>query len=325
MNWYAARSTRSGSRSSRQLNDRDRALRMLCRAADGAGQPLNGQSRGADPVRQVPQIRERPLGGKVGIGQPGRKNGLGPAGRARPRQAERITQGYQPLLRAVVQIAFQVRPRGIGRVDHELPSRAEVVDPRQRPGLDALGVKKKPRRRDRPGDRCVVDLASDPQTALAIDRIGGLTTSEPRMDSWATCHGVGIATSPTKALDGSYGITITQAEVAASGDCTDCGNAGTLRLVIQDGRYALYHPVQIDANPAEPSVQSMLEWLPDDPVEVGTITITGNRATFVPEVNQQNGSVTQTFTFELFRGLLTWHLLSGQFGWDSTHPWRKLS
>ena len=169
------------------------------------------------------------------------------------------------------------------------------------------------------------DLASDPQTALAIDRIGGLTTSEPRMDSRATCHGVGIATSPTKALDGSYGITITQAEVAASGDCTDCGNAGTLRLVIQDGRYALYHPVQIDANPAEPSVQSMLEWRPDDPVEVGTITITGNRATFVPEVNQQNGSVTQTFTFELFRGLLTWHLLSGQFGWDSTRPWRKLS
>ena len=71
------------------------------------------------------------------------------------------------------------------------------------------------------------DLASDPQTALAIDRIGGLATSEPRMDSWATCHGAGLATSPTRALDGSYGITLTQAEVAASGDCTDCGNAGT--------------------------------------------------------------------------------------------------
>ena len=52
------------------------------------------------------------------------------------------------------------------------------------------------------------DLASDPQTALAIDRIGGLATSEPRMDSWATCHGVGIATSPTRALDGSYGILL---------------------------------------------------------------------------------------------------------------------
>jgi len=142
---------------SRQLNDRDRALRMLCRAAHGAGQPLNGQSRGADSVRQVPQIRERPLGGKVGIGQPGRKSGLGPACRARPGQAERITQCYQALLRAVVQIAFQARPRGIGSVDHELPSRAEVVDPRQCPGLDALGVKEKPRRRDRPGHRCVVD------------------------------------------------------------------------------------------------------------------------------------------------------------------------
>jgi TRAP-type C4-dicarboxylate transport system substrate-binding protein len=168
-------------------------------------------------------------------------------------------------------------------------------------------------------------IASDPQTALATDRIGGLATSEPRMDAWATCHGVGLATSPTSALDGSYGITVTQAEVAASGDCTDCGNAGTLRLVIQDGRYALYHPTSINANPAESAVQFMLAWRPEDPVEVGTITITGNRATFVPEVNQQNGSVTQTFTFELFRGLLTWHLVSGETGWDSTRPWRKLS
>ena len=71
------------------------------------------------------------------------------------------------------------------------------------------------------------DVAADPQTTLAIDRIGGMATKEPRMDNWATCHGVGVATSPTKALDGRYGITFTQADVAASGDCTDCGNAGT--------------------------------------------------------------------------------------------------
>lgn len=168
------------------------------------------------------------------------------------------------------------------------------------------------------------DLAADMQTTLAIDRIGGLATSEPRMDAWATCRGVGIAASPTEVLDGSYGVTITQADVVASGDCTDCGNAGTYRLVIHDGRYALYHPVQIDANSAEPSVSFFDGWGPEDPVEVGTITITGNRATLVPEVNQQNGSVPTVYTFDLFRGLLTWHLLSGT-GFDTTRPWRKLS
>ena len=168
------------------------------------------------------------------------------------------------------------------------------------------------------------DLAADAQTTLAIDRIGGLATSEPRMDAWATCHGVGITPSPTKILDGSYGVTMTQADVAASGDCTDCGNAGTFRLVIQDGRYALYHPVQIDANPDEPSVSFFKAWQPEDPVEVGTISITGNQATLVPEVNQQNGSAPATYTFELFHGLLTWHLLSGA-GWDTTRPWRQLS
>jgi TRAP-type C4-dicarboxylate transport system substrate-binding protein len=168
------------------------------------------------------------------------------------------------------------------------------------------------------------DLAADSQTTLAIDRIGGLATSEPRMDAWATCHGVGITPSPTKILDGSYGVTMTQVDVAASGDCTDCGNAGTFRLVIQAGRYALYHPVQIDANPDEPSVSFFKAWQPEDPVEIGTISITGNQATLVPEVNQQNGSAPATYTFELFHGLLTWHLLSGA-GWDTTRPWRQLS
>jgi TRAP-type C4-dicarboxylate transport system substrate-binding protein len=168
------------------------------------------------------------------------------------------------------------------------------------------------------------DLAGDAQTTLAIDRIGGLATIEPRMDTWATCDGTGIAASPTTILDGSYGVTMTQADVAASGDCTDCGNAGTFQLVIHDGRYALYHPVQINANPDEPSVSFFKGWRPNDPVEVGTISITGNQATLVPEVNQQNGSAPATYTFELFHGLLTWHLLSGA-GWDTTRPWRQLS
>jgi TRAP-type transport system periplasmic protein len=170
------------------------------------------------------------------------------------------------------------------------------------------------------------DLAADPQTALAVDRIGGLAADPgvPRMDNWATCHGAGVGASPIKVLDGTYGVTVTQADVVASGDCRDCGNAGTFTLAIHDGRYALYHPVQLHANPSEPSVADQAAWKPTDPVEVGTISITGNTATLVPETNQQNGSETSVYTFELFRGLLTWHLLSGA-EWDTTRPWRQLS
>jgi TRAP-type C4-dicarboxylate transport system substrate-binding protein len=174
------------------------------------------------------------------------------------------------------------------------------------------------------------DLSSDPQTTLAIDRIGEMAASDPRMDSWATCHGVGVAAaSPTKVLDGRYGFTYTQAEVVATGDCTDCGNAGTYTLTIHDGRYAIFHPVQLHNNPAEPSVSFFRAWRPSDPVEVGTISIHGNRATLVPEVNQQNGSATVVFTFELFRGSLTWHLVSSSSGagagWEQDGPWKQLS
>jgi hypothetical protein len=168
------------------------------------------------------------------------------------------------------------------------------------------------------------NLAADAQTALAVDRIGSLATAEPRTDAWATCHGVRDFPSPTKVLDGTYGITITQAEVAASGDCTDCGNAGTFRLAIRDGRYALYHPVQLNMNPSEPSASFNKDWRPQDPVEVGTVSVRGPRVTLIPEVNQNNGSVPTAFTFELFHGLLTWHPVSGA-GWDTSRPWRKLS
>ena len=168
------------------------------------------------------------------------------------------------------------------------------------------------------------DVAADSTTMLAIDRIGGLATAEPRMDPWATCHGVGVAGSPTKALDGRYGFTFTQAEVVASGDCPNCGNAGTFTVTIHDGRYALYRPVQLHASPTEPSVAFTRDWRPSDPVEVGAVFITGNRVTLVPEVNQQNGSAPATYTFELFRGLLTWHVVSGQ-DWDSHRPWKQLS
>jgi len=168
------------------------------------------------------------------------------------------------------------------------------------------------------------DLAGDPTTTLATDRIGGLAAIEPRMDTWATCHGVGVAGSPTKALDGRYGTTWTQAEVVASGDCPNCGKAGTFTLTIHDGRYALYHPVQLHNDPSEPAVQFFRDWRPSDPVEVGAVFIRGNRVTLVPEANQQNGSAPSTYTFELFRGLLTWHVVSGQ-DWDSHRPWKRLS
>jgi TRAP-type C4-dicarboxylate transport system substrate-binding protein len=169
-------------------------------------------------------------------------------------------------------------------------------------------------------------LAADPQTTLAIDRIGSLAIKEPRMDDWATCHGAGVGASPTRVLDGTYAVTVTQAEVVASGDCADCGNAGSYRLAIHDGRYALYHPIALNNNPDEPSVSFFqgMGWRPDDPAEVGTISITGNRAKLVPEVNQQNGSVPTTYRFDLFRGLLTLRPLTGT-GVDTTGPWRQLS
>jgi TRAP-type C4-dicarboxylate transport system substrate-binding protein len=158
------------------------------------------------------------------------------------------------------------------------------------------------------------ELAADLPTTLAADRIGSLAITKPRMDSWATCHGIQDLSSPSKVLDGSYTVTITKAEVVAAGEPADSGNDGVFRIAIHDGRYALYHPAGLPG-PA---------WRPEDPAEVGTITITGNHATLVPEVNQQFGSGPASYTFELFHGLLTWHLLSGPT-WDTTRPWRKLS
>jgi TRAP-type C4-dicarboxylate transport system substrate-binding protein len=166
-------------------------------------------------------------------------------------------------------------------------------------------------------------LAADAQTTLAIDRIGALAVTEPRMDSWATCHGIGVSASSTGLLDGSYTDEVTQADVVASGDCTDCGNAGSFRLVVSDGRYALYHPVQINASPDERSVVFFAGWRPADPVEVGIIWIAGNRVTQVPEVNQQNASGPATYTFELFRGTFSLHLISGQADLDTSRPWQK--
>ena len=154
-------------------------------------------------------------------------------------------------------------------------------------------------------------LAADQQTTLAIDRIGSLATQEPRMDNCATCHGLGVGASPTRVLDGTYGVTVTQAEVVASGDRADCGQAGSYRLAVHDGCYALYHPVTLSNNPDEPRMSFFRGWRPDGPAEVGIISITGNRAMLILEVNQQNGSAPTAYRFDLFRRLLTWRPLSG--------------
>jgi TRAP-type C4-dicarboxylate transport system substrate-binding protein len=171
------------------------------------------------------------------------------------------------------------------------------------------------------------DLSSDQLTTLVMDQIGGMATSEPRMDSWATCHGVGVTASPTRQLDGTYTQTVTEKEDIASGDpCTNCGNAGTYRLVIDDGRYALYKPVQIDDTNTSGEMYAFQKiWRPADPIEVGTISIAGDRLTYVPEVNQQFGSAPGTYTFVLYRGVLTLHLVVGGDDFNHFVPWRLVS
>jgi hypothetical protein len=135
-----------------------------------------------------------------------------------------------------------------------------------------------------------------------------------------------MPSSPTKVLDGTYGVTVTVAALLQAGDpCPYCGNAGTYRLTIEDGRYALFHP-KATATQSEP--RQLAQWdnyFPaSDPIEIGSVYINGDRATIIPQVNQNNGSAPSHYTFELFRDQLTWHLLSGN-GWGTNAPWRKLS
>jgi TRAP-type C4-dicarboxylate transport system substrate-binding protein len=171
------------------------------------------------------------------------------------------------------------------------------------------------------------DLSSDQLTTLVMDQIGGMAATKPRLDTWATCHSVGITPSPTGQLDGTYTQTVTEAEDIASGDpCPHCGNAGTFRLVIDDGRYALYHPVSIDdTNTSGPIAAFQHIWRASDPAEVGTVSVAGDRVTYVPEVNQQWGSAPGSYTFLLFRGVLTFRQVSGSDDFNDFVPWRRLS
>jgi len=173
------------------------------------------------------------------------------------------------------------------------------------------------------------DLAGDPQTTLAVARLGAQATRAPRMDPWATCHGVGVTGSATPKLDGTYKVAVSPADVASVNSCGDCGNDGHYTIVQKNGRYAVYHLFgdQPDANHAEPSVSFFDAWRPNDPVDVGTLTEEGNRVTLVPEIEQQFGADgTVVMTFEVFRDHLTWHGVSGPV-WEEVytiHPWQRV-
>jgi TRAP-type C4-dicarboxylate transport system substrate-binding protein len=134
-------------------------------------------------------------------------------------------------------------------------------------------------------------IAVNAPTTLAIGRIGAIAMRTPQMDSWATCRGVGVPTvSPTKVLDGTY---------------RDVGNSGPQQLTIANSLYTLSPPAT-----------------PNSPNEIGSISISGDRVLQVPWLNQEYGSVPTTYTFELFRGQLTWQQLSGD-GW-ALGPWKKV-
>jgi C4-dicarboxylate-binding protein DctP len=173
------------------------------------------------------------------------------------------------------------------------------------------------------------DLSGDPTTTLAVARLGALAASTPRMDPWATCHGVGVTGSATSKLDGTYKVTVTPADVASGNSCGDCGNDGHYTIVQKDGRYAVYHRygVSSGANHAEPSVSFYDAWRPSDPIEVGTLTEEGNRVLLNPETGQQFGAVGPVvLTFEVFRDHLTWHDVSGN-AWKEVytiHPWQRV-
>lgn len=185
--------------------------------------------------------------------------------------------------------------------------KAQTVTPAQ---LEALRVAESP---------VYGDLAADQQTALAVDRIGLLTAKAARLDRWATCDGAGIRASSTKVLDGTYRLTVKPADLDP-GDCTTCGNDGQFTLVVHDGRYALLHPTPADADPNDPSNSFYAAWQPGDPIEAGSVIVTGARSAWRPEANQQFGSSPFVYDFEIFRDRLTFRPVSGS-GLNSARAW----
>lgn len=161
------------------------------------------------------------------------------------------------------------------------------------------------------------NLDGDPETALAIDRIGLLATQTPRVDPWALCGSDGADSSPTKVIDGTYEVTITQADLDRT--ATELGNDGDYRFHIANGRYAVLH-LNDAGGPQWPN------WdFTRDPVEIGSVLVQGDRALFRPETSIVVGSKPRLERFELFRDRLRWRHVSGEdfVVWNG-RPWRKV-
>jgi TRAP-type C4-dicarboxylate transport system substrate-binding protein len=162
------------------------------------------------------------------------------------------------------------------------------------------------------------NLDADPVAAVAVDRIGLLATQTPRVDPWAHCAGERAWSSPTRDIDGTYEVTITQADLDRTG--TEPGNDGPYRLYSGNGRYALLHMVP---DPTWPPGWDFNR----DPVDVGTVRVEGDRAQFRNEKSILVGTAGATiYRFELFRDRLRWRYVSGteDFVVWSGRPWRKV-
>lgn len=169
-------------------------------------------------------------------------------------------------------------------------------------------------------------IGASRRASLALDRIGWLAIQQPRLDPWTLCGRTPRAPSPTRPIDGTYTTRITSDDVLAAGDCVTCGNDGSYMLTIHDGRYALQHPPPPDQDPNEPSVAQFAGWRRGDPMEVGSVLLTGDRALVRPDVGSQSGAGPATYTFEAFRGRLRWSAVSGTT-WEvfTAKPWTKTS
>ena len=159
-------------------------------------------------------------------------------------------------------------------------------------------------------------LDGDSTAALAIDRMGLMAVQERVTDPWARCGPRGDA--PTTVLDGTYEVTVSEADAARAG--WPPGNAGSFGLEVGHGRYAIFH-----LGPADPDWPN---WdFSRDPVEVGTVLVHGDAALFRPETAIRVGSRPATYRFELFRDRMRWRYESGDnaavFGLPVA--WRKIS
>ena len=145
----------------------------------------------------------------------------------------------------------------------------------------------------------------------ALDRIGLLATQHDRLDPWTSCDGDLPRRSSTSPIDGRYETTVTVDQVAAAGECIPCGNAARYVVTIADGRYAIQRDDVQGADPANPIYAFDADRPAGEAIEVGSVHLDGDRATFRPEDNQQFGAEPSTLGFRRFRGKLEWTYLSG--------------